>query len=225
MFFLKKRALAAAALCAALVLMAGFCLSAAAAKTLPAFRVVIDAGHGGADPGVCGAVTGIRESEVNLAVALRLAEYLEGAGIAAVLTRSGPAAPGEATGAGSFKQRDMLARKAVIEAAAPNAVVSVHQNSFPADRTRRGGQVFFREGAAAGQALAGSIQARLNALSGGTFSPLRGDYFMLNCTNYPSVIVECGFLSNPEDERLLSDENYRAEVAYAVFCGVLAFLA
>ena len=115
--------------------------------------------------------------------------------------------------------------KAAIEAAAPNAVVSVPQNSFPADRTRRGGQVFFREGAAAGQALAGSIQARLNALSGGTFSPLRGDYFMLNCTNYPSVIVECGFLSNPEDERLLSGEDYRAQVAYAVFCGVLAFLA
>ena len=48
---------------------------------------------------------------------------------------------------------------------------------------------------------------------------------MLNCTDYPSVIVECGFLSNAEDERLLLTESYREQVAYAVFCGVLSFFA
>ena len=119
----------------------------------------------------------------------------------------------------------MQARREIIEAASPNAVISVHQNSFPADRPRRGGQVFFRQGHAAGESLASSIQGRLNALGGNDFSPLRGDYYMLNCTDYPSVIVECGFLSNAEDERLLRTESYREQVAYAVFCGVLSFFA
>ena len=76
-----------------------------------------------------------------------------------------------------------------------------------------------------GEALAAGIQARLNGLSGQELSPLRGDYFMLNCTEYPSVIVECGFLSNAEDEKLLLTEEYRKEVALAVFQGVLAFFA
>ncbi len=227
MFVLKKSALAAAAAAVALVLLAGLCLSAVgAANTAPAagFCVVLDAGHGGADPGVRGVQTAVKESEINLAIVLRLAEYLEGAGFSVVLTRKDAGGLYGALTDG-YKKRDMQARREIIEAASPNAVISVHQNSFPADRSRRGGQVFFRQGHAAGESLASSIQGRLNALGGNDFSPLRGDYYMLNCTDYPSVIVECGFLSNAEDERLLRTESYREQVAYAVFCGVLSFFA
>lgn len=119
----------------------------------------------------------------------------------------------------------MQKRKEIIEGAQPNAVISVHQNNFLSDRSRRGGQVFFKPNDAAGEALAAGIQTRLNGLSGQELSPLRGDYFMLNCTEYPSVIVECGFLSNAEDEKLLLTEEYRKEVALAVFRGTLAFFA
>ena len=68
-------------------------------------------------------------------------------------------------------------------------------------------------------------QERLNALGGNSYSPLAGDYFMVNCTGYPSVIVECGFLSNAADEALLVNEAYRARLADTICAGTLAYLA
>ena len=222
--FSKKRALACA-LC--LCLLAAVCVPVSALScatpALP-FTVVIDAGHGGVDAGVRGVRTGTKESDLNLQIARLLQERFAGAGMRAVLTRTGEGGlyglptPG-------YKRRDMEKRRQIIEEAAPNAVLSVHQNFFPQDRSRRGGQVFYRAGSAEGERLASSVQARLNALGGGSFSPLAGDYYMLNCTEYPSVIVECAFLSNEEDEALLLSADFRVQLADAVFAGVLTYFA
>ena len=225
MLALKKSAIAAAAIAAAFVLLMGAGLSAVSvSRAAPAapFKVVLDAGHGGVDPGVRGVSTDVKESDLNLDIVRRLARYFEGAGFAVVLTRENEGGL-YGTATGGYKKRDMEARRAIIEEAAPHAVISVHLNSFPADRSRRGGQVFFKAGDAAGQALAAAVQERFNALGGTALQPLRGDYYMLNCTEYPSVIAECGFLSNAEDEHLLCTEEYREQVAYAVFCGALAY--
>lgn len=119
----------------------------------------------------------------------------------------------------------MERRREIIEETAPNVVLSVHQNYFPSAPHPPRRQVFYRAGSAEGRALAASVQERLNALGGNSYSPLAGDYFMVNCTGYPSVIVECAFLSNAEDEALLLTEEYRAKLADAVFAGVLAYLA
>ena len=226
----STRRIAACALAAALCLFLCFGLSAvSAAKASPASRpvVVLDAGHGGIDPGVVGTDTGVRESELNLSVVKILEELFAEAGFCVVLTRTGA---GGLYGlpVGSCKQRDMQARRRVIEESRPNiefieanAVISVHQNSFPADRSRRGGQVFYRQGDAAARTLAEGIQRQLNALGGGRYEPLAGDYYVLNCTRYTSVIVECGFLSNPQEEALRkfhfklvdSDPAFRAAMA------------
>ena len=189
-----------------------------------AFTVVLDAGHGGIDPGVVGGASKVKESEINLKIVKELETLFADAGFRVVLTRKND---GGLYGlpTNGYKRRDMQKRKEIIEGAQPNAVISVHQNNFLSDRSRRGGQVFFKPGDASGEALAAGIQTRLNGLSGQELSPLRGDYFMLNCTEYPSVIVECGFLSNAEDEKLLLTEEYRKEVALAVFRGTLAFFA
>ena len=64
-----------------------------------------------------------------------------------------------------------------------------------------------------------------NALSGGGLSALKGDYYILNCTDYPSVIAECGFLSNPEEDALLNTQEYQKKVAYALYKGIVAFIA
>ena len=225
MFALKKSAVVAAAVAAAFVFLAGAGLSAVSvSRNVPAapFCVVLDAGHGGVDPGVRGLHTDVKESDLNLDIVKRLAVYFENAGFSVVLTRENEGGLYGAATSG-YKKRDMQARKEIIDRASPNAVLSVHLNSFPAAPSRRGGQVFFKENDEAGQALAQSIQAQFNSLNGTSFSALRGEYYMLNCTDRASVIVECGFLSNAEDERLLCTEEYREQVAYAIFLGTIAY--
>ena len=222
MFVIRKSALVAAAIFFAAALFVSFGISAAGAAAERArYTVVLDAGHGGVDPGVLGANTKTKESDINLAIVKILARYFADAGFRVVLTRKNEGGLYGLPTAG-YKRRDMQARRDIIEKAAPNAVISVHQNNYVADRTRRGGQVFFRAGDANGAALASGIQKRLNALGGRELSALCGDYYMLNCTRYASVIVECGFLSNAEDEALLLSEEYRAKLAQAVFAGTLS---
>lgn len=224
LFFNKKRILACALLlCLLLCVCVPLSAASRAAQALP-FTVVIDAGHGGVDGGVLGVQTKVKESDLNLQIAKLLRERFAQAGIRAVLTRTNAGGLYGAATAG-YKRRDMERRREIIEENAPNVVLSVHQNYFPADRTRRGGQVFYRAGSAEGRALAAAVQERLNALGGRGYAPLAGDYFMLNCTGYTSVIVECAFLSNAEDEALLLTEEYRAKLADAIFTGVLAYLA
>lgn len=204
------------------------CISAVAATStdVKPMTVVLDAGHGGIDGGVCGKKTKTPESEINLAIVKILKGCFERGGINCVLTRK--------TNAGlygiptkGFKKRDMNKRKEIIESAKPVAMISVHQNFFTGSSSRRGGQVFFRADSANGRDLAECIQRQLNDIDKSVKERdvLAGDYFMLNCTNYTSVIVECGFLSNPEDERLLLTEEYRTTVAEAIYTGVIAYLS
>ncbi len=224
LFLSKTRALAFAA---ALVLLLAACVPLSLASRgahAASFCVVIDAGHGGVDAGVLGVRSEVRESDLNLQLARLLRERFARAGFCTVLTRTGAGGlyglptPG-------YKKRDMQRRKEIIESASPNLVLSVHQNFFPADPARRGGQVFYRLHSREGEALAASIQQQLNALWGTSLSALAGDYFMLNCTPYLSVIVECGFLSNAQDEAALTDAAFRSKLADAVFAGALAYFA
>lgn len=223
---LKRGSLIALALLTALLMAGSFALSAASAASVPADApcIVLDAGHGGVDPGVLGSSTGEKESDVNLKIVQKLQGMFSDAGFRVVLTRKNA---GGLYGmpVGGYKRRDMEERRRIIREADPDIVLSVHQNSFPASPSRRGGQVFFREGSEAGEALAAGIQARLNLLSGREISALKGDFFMLECADCPSALVECGFLSNAEEERLLLTDAYQEQVARAVFEGVLLYLA
>lgn len=187
--------------------------------------VVIDAGHGGIDAGVVGINTGTKESEINLAVSKYLRGYFTDAGFNTVLTRK---TQGGLYGlpTSGFKSRDMKTRKKIIEESNADMVISVHQNYF-SNKSRRGAQVFYDGGSESGQKLAQCIQKYLNEMEGnaGNFSPLAGDYYMLKCTESPSVIVECGFLSNAEDEALLITSEYQKLVAYTIFKGAVSYYA
>lgn len=186
--------------------------------------VVIDPGHGGVDGGVSGLRTGVRESDLNLEISRLLQKEFEEAGFRVVLTRKsqaglyGAATPG-------YKKRDMEKRAEIICENAPAVMISVHQNFFSLS-SRRGAQVFFRADSEASATLACMIQTALNEMPECVkkTSPLAGDYFVLNCSKYPSVIVECGFLSNEQDEELLTDAVYQKKIAAAIFSGALAYL-
>lgn len=185
--------------------------------------VVIDAGHGGIDAGVRGVATSVKESDINLAISRQLKSYFIAAGFKVVMTRTNNGGLYGSSSSG-FKKRDMQKRKEIIEDCNADMVISVHQNFCPIP-SRRGGTVFFDKNSESGRDLANCIQSSLNNMEEcvSKNTALTGDYFMLKCTDSPSVIVECGFLSNSEDDRLLNSEEYQKKIAYAIFKGAVAY--
>ena len=230
MFFVKKKNLIITSVLIITVLTFILCVGALASKPVKStdvnhIKVVIDAGHGGIDGGVVGVNSGVKESQINLQVSKKLMGYFIGAGIDVVMTRS--------TDAGLYglatqgrKKKDMLKRKEIIEQANPTLVISIHMNKYSVS-TRRGAQVFYKGSDEESMELAKNIQSCLNEMPEATreYSALSGDYYILNCTNYVSVICECGFLSNPEDEALLLNEEYQSSIAYTIFKGTAEYLA
>ncbi len=200
------------------------CSSAASAVSSAAEKViVIDAGHGGIDAGVLGVVTKEKESDVNLAIAKQLKGYFADAGFTVVMTRKTNAGLYGSANSG-FKMRDMKKRKEIIINSKADMVISVHQNFCPIP-SRRGGTVFFDKNSESGKRLAADIQAALNDMEEcvSENDALVGDYYMLKCTESPSVIVECGFLSNADDEALLTSPEYQKKIAYAIFKGAVGY--
>lgn len=179
--------------------------------------VVIDAGHGGEDGGVVGRATGIKESDVNLAIAKKLKDVLEEGGYTVVMTRTTDTAlHGSATG--SKKLADMRKRKEIILEAKPDLVVSIHQNYYPSDYVK-GVQVFYAPNGKSNDE-ATVLQKILNRQLGSSRVEAKGDYYIVQCSPYPSVLVECGFLSNPAEEALLVTSEYQHRVAYALYSGI-----
>lgn len=220
---MKRGVLFALAAIVALGVIIGVCAGVAASSSIPEKVIVIDAGHGGIDAGVLGVKTSVKESEINLYIARELRSYFSEAGFSVVMTRTTSAGLYGVSTKG-FKMRDMKKRKEIIEKSNADMVISVHQNACPIP-SRRGGQVFYDPSSADGQALAACIQTCLNELDD-SIKPrevLAGDYYMLKCTASPSVIVECGFLSNAEDEALLLSTEYRKKIAYAIFKGAVSY--
>lgn len=181
-------------------------------------KVVVDAGHGGFDPGTYGTKTNTAEMEINLAIALRLQHALEENGFHVIMTREDKNAIAET------KDADMQRRSEIIAADGVDLVVSIHQNWYD-DPSAKGPQAFYYPGSAEGSALAALIQGSLNSdLSiKEPRQSLPEDYFVLRSGNAPAVIVECGFLSNPQDEKSLLDKDYQQAVAESITEGVLQY--
>lgn len=182
------------------------------------YSVVIDAGHGGNDPGKV-ASDGTEEKDINLAMALCLGNMLEDAGYDVIMTRMEDVSLSSESDV-NRKAADMKARCSAAENA--DIFVSIHQNSF-SDPDVRGGQVFYYRHSDKGKKLAGYIQQAIKekADSDNTREAKSNEeYYLLLHTACPSVIVECGFLSNPEEAELLKSEEYRQRICEAVVCGI-----
>lgn len=187
------------------------------------YTIVIDAGHGGPDPGSIGYKTKVYESEINLKISKMLQLKLEEAGINTVLTRSSSDALAEGRGR-AFKKRDMEMRRDIIKESRPNMVISVHQNSFT-NHSLHGAQVFYDKTSEISKNIAESIQTEFQKnLDHANKSISPGDYYMLKCTTAPSVIVECGFLSNETEEKLLQTNEYQQKIVDSIYLGIINFL-
>lgn len=226
MWVVKKKAVVVVAICLLAVVLVSVLVpvvkNAVTAKATSIYTVVLDAGHGGVDGGVTGKQTGVKESDLNLDVVMRIKGFLESAGISVVLTRKDENAlvPGS-------KHNDIVKRTEIINTSNATLAVSIHMNFFSAS-SRRGIQVFFGRNER-GISFANEMQTRLNkalnqTFAGRSFAALFGDYYIVQNATVPCILIECGFLSNYNDEMLLTDEVYRDNLSYQIFSGITASL-
>lgn len=186
--------------------------------------IVIDVGHGGFDPGKVG-ITGCYEKDINLKIAEKLKVFLEMENIEVVLTREDDSGLYSETDSNK-KTTDMRNRVGLIEEVNPVLAVSIHQNSY-SDESIKGAQTFYYSGSEESEELAGIIQARLvNTLDKENHRKEKSNdsYYLLKNTSCPIVIVECGFLSNTEECKLLETDYYQEKVAWAIYIGIMQYL-
>ena len=191
----------------------------AASRTTP----VLDAGHGGEDGGAV-SDSGVAESGINLQITRRLYEILRFLGHPAVMTRTGDAAvcDPDAVTLREKKVSDLKNRTRLANETAGGLLISIHQNALPGHPGVRGAQVFYNAVPPA-QALAQTVQRMLNDAvnTGGekAAKPIGDGVYLMNHTTCPAILVECGFLSNPEETALLEQPAYQMKIAAVIAAG------
>ena len=206
-----------------------YCLSREGAKLVENINgekktVVVDPGHGGMDPGKIG-INDVEEKEINLEISLMLRDKLEKQGIQVVMTRETDQGLYDEDSSNK-KVQDLQRRVELIHEEQPVCVVSIHQNSYP-DASVKGAQVFYYEDSTEGKKLAEELQNALIAqVDPENHRQAKGNttYYLLERTDVPLVICECGFLSNPEEAELLTDQAYQETLTDAIVSGILEYL-
>ncbi|MCL2311550.1 MAG: N-acetylmuramoyl-L-alanine amidase [Firmicutes bacterium] len=191
--------------------------------------VIIDPGHGGEDGGAVGH-DGIVEKEINLKIALCLRDILQFSGYETVMTRDKDKAiyDNSAIKLRQKKVSDLRNRLAILRknSSADSIFVSIHQNKFPNEKYF-GTQIFYSEGNPLSEDLA--IKVRENIIeqiqpkNTREIKRATSKIFLLNNSEIPSITTECGFLSNPEEAKKLSDETYQSKIAMCIFLGINDF--
>ena len=179
--------------------------------------VVIDAGHGADDPGKVG-VNDALEKDINLQIALKVKACLEEKGIQVVMTREDDVAE-------ESKLGDMKKRVELINEVKPAITVSIHQNSY-SDASIKGAQVFYYTDSEVSKEAASIMQEELRTIDETNKREIKANntFYMLKKTETPTIIVECGFLSNPEEAEKLVTESYQDEMAGTICAGIIKWL-
>lgn len=186
--------------------------------------IVVDAGHGGSDPGKVG-VNDALEKDINLELALKLKKLLEQKDVEVVLTRDSDVGL-YSEDANNKKADDMQKRCKIIADADPVFTVSLHQNSYTSPEVK-GAQVFYYGQSATGKELAEILQESLITHvdpENTRTAKANESYYLLKKTPTPTVIVECGFLSNPTEAKLLLDSDYQDKLVRAIYMGIISYL-
>lgn len=189
-------------------------------------KIVLDAGHGGPDGGAV-SKQGLIEKNINLAVTLYLRDYLQQAGAIVVMTREvdKDLAGAETRGYSKRKTEDLKQRVRFIEEQEADLFISIHMNSVPSERWR-GAQTFYFSNNGNSAALADLIQQELRRNLENTDRVAKVSdkpVYVLQALKIPAALVEVGFLSHPEESRLLGDEGYQRKVAASIYQGLLRY--
>ena len=186
--------------------------------------ILIDAGHGGDDPGKIG-INQAKEKDINLAIAKKLKVCLEKAGFEVVMTREADESV-KGPEQGNKKSTDMRNRCAKIRETKPAMAVSIHQNSYTSPEIQ-GAQVFYYGQSENGKKLAEILQtALIEQVDPDNHRAAKANesYYLLKKTPTPTVIVECGFLSNPTEAELLLQDDYQDQLVNAIYTGIKTYL-
>lgn len=181
--------------------------------------ICIDAGHGGSDPGKVGN-SNVLEKDINLSLSLKLQRLLEKKNYKVYMTRTGDYNLSDSSN--NQKLSDLSNRKQIIFENDPIAVISIHQNSYPSSDVH-GAQVFYPQGSEKSKLLADSIQSALiKGLDPDNHRQAKAnaDYYLFRDNPYPIVIVECGFLSNPEELKSLQKDEYQEKAVKCIYDGL-----
>lgn len=189
--------------------------------------IVVDAGHGGDDPGAV-SQSGVLEKEVALQIALKLRDYLQQSGAYVVMTREEDRDLADSSTRGYRKRKvaDLQARAQLIKEVEPNLVISIHLNSIGSSRWH-GAQTFYNPTIEESKRLAELIQHQLILNMENTNRVAKQDsrIFLLKAAHVPAAMVEVGFLSHAREAELLSQEPYQNRLAASIYKGVLAYLS
>lgn len=181
-------------------------------------RILVDPGHGLPDGGAVG-IGGTVEQEINLAIAKKLQEVLTGKGITVVMTRSTEEGlHTEEDGIRQMKRNDMQTRLRMMKDSGADLFLSIHMNYFTSSEVN-GLRVFYAKNHPEVKLLAEEIQLRMGGVTGAKMVAVKAadaNLFLMKAPPIPAILVECGFLSNPEEEKKLNDEDYQARLAWAI---------
>ncbi len=188
--------------------------------------IAIDAGHGGVDPGALGK-QGTKEDEINLQIALKLRKLIEENGGVVILTRNNGEGlyTEESKTIRDKKNEDLRNRKIEVNNSKPDILLSIHLNSFP-EAKYYGAQTFYKDGCEKSKNLALLIQEELkNVLDKNNkrVPQPRDSIYLIKESEAPAIIIECGFLSNPEEENRLKDPKYQQKIAWGIYIGVMRY--
>ena len=200
-------------------------------KNLPVSEkvLVLDAGHGGMDGGA-NLKDGTMEKNINLSITKYLKEYLEQSGAKVIMTREKDISLHEiSTDTIKNKKRaDLLKRREIANTSGADAFISIHINYFEQEKYK-GAQVFYETKNSQSIDLAKSIQdSMVNLLDKNnkrTIAKIADNKILYNDLKIPSVLVECGFLSNNNEAKLLKTKEYQQKVAYSIYLGIMDYFA
>ena len=189
--------------------------------------IVIDAGHGSPDGGTTG-YSGTMEKDLNLLVAKSLGNMLMQSGAHVIYTREGDESIADSSSntIREIKKNDMKKRKLIRDESGADMFVSIHMNYF-SETKYKGAQVFYNKILDENKILADLIQTEIKNIADNSNarSPKisKNDIYILNGSKIPSVLVECGFISNPGEEKKLLTKAYRDKIAYSIYSGILKY--
>ena len=188
--------------------------------------IIIDAGHGVPDEGAESS-NGITEAQTNLKIALKLQSLLEQSGSTVILTRSDENAIYDIDSK-SLRQKkisDIRNRVKIGNGSSADIFVSIHLNKIPQSQYD-GWQTFYKDGNENGAKLAKKIQASLNETidkeNNRVAKPIDNVYIIKH-VEIPTTIVECGFLSNPDEEKKLLEDEYQNKLAWGIYNGIINY--
>jgi len=190
---------------------------------------VIDPGHGGPDGGAVG-VNGVIEKEINLTISLKLRDMLEFWGFDTVMTRETDVSihSPEADSVKEMKTSDLHNRLDIVEATPNSVYLGIHQNMFGQSQYD-GAQIFYGVHSSESERLAECLQtgfvSKLQPENIRQTKKAEKNLFLLSNISGPAVLIECGFISNPQEAALLCDEEYQNKLVFVIFTAVAEYLS